>query len=142
MGATTCFAETSELTGAEQVCAARAATPQVGQQFLRTWNAYNDFINANKTDDLSDSQPTKGNILGGLTTIEEKAFGNLQKIGRRAKFIDVLKPAEAPRKGRASTTWTRRRRRQNASRCRPRPVSSCTCSQPGRATSSATRSSR
>jgi (2R)-sulfolactate sulfo-lyase subunit beta len=99
MGATTCFAETSELTGAEQVCAARAATPEVGQQFLRTWNAYNDFINANKTDDLSDSQPTKGNILGGLTTIEEKAFGNLQKIGRRATFIDVLKPAETPARG-------------------------------------------
>jgi altronate dehydratase len=49
--------------------------------------------------DLSESQPTKGNISGGLTTIEEKAFGNLQKIGRKAKFIDVLKPAEAPAKG-------------------------------------------
>jgi (2R)-sulfolactate sulfo-lyase subunit beta len=49
--------------------------------------------------DLSESQPTKGNIEGGLTTIEEKAFGNLQKIGRKAKYIDVLKPAESPAKG-------------------------------------------
>ena len=31
--------------------------------------------------------------------IEEKALGNLEKIGRECKYIDVLKPAEAPRKG-------------------------------------------
>ena len=44
------------------------------------WEAYqNDVIFAHQTDDLSDSQPTKGNILGGLTTIEEKALGNLEK---------------------------------------------------------------
>ncbi|MFQ5618677.1 MAG: UxaA family hydrolase [Rhodospirillales bacterium] len=99
MGATTCFGETSEITGAEQVCASRGATPEVGEKFLKVWNDYNDFIVANKTDDLSDSQPTKGNIEGGLTTIEEKAFGNLEKIGRTTKYIDVLKPAERPAKG-------------------------------------------
>ena len=98
-GATTCFGETSELTGAEQICATRAATPEVAEKFLATWNAYNDFINEHKTNDLSESQPTKGNIAGGLTTIEEKAFGNLQKIGKNAKYIDVLEPAEAPSKG-------------------------------------------
>ncbi len=98
-GATTCFGETSEITGAEHVCATRAATPEVSKKFTDTWNAYNDFIMAEKTDDLSESQPTAGNILGGLTTIEEKAFGNLQKIGKNAKYIDVLEPAEAPSKG-------------------------------------------
>ncbi|MXN63271.1 D-galactarate dehydratase, partial [Stappia sp. GBMRC 2046] len=51
-------------------------------------------------DDLSDSQPTKGNIEGGLTTIEEKALGNLEKIGRTSKYIDILDPAEAPKSGR------------------------------------------
>ena len=99
-GATTCFGETSELTGAEQVCKTRAATPEVGDEFLATWQAYMDeVIEPNKTSDLSDSQPTKGNIEGGLTTIEEKAFGNLEKIGKKARFIDVLAPAEAPSKG-------------------------------------------
>ena len=98
-GATTCFGETSELTGAEKICATRAATPEAAEKFMATWNAYNDFINENKTNDLSESQPTKGNIAGGLTTIEEKAFGNFQKIGKKAKFIDVLEPAEAPSKG-------------------------------------------
>ena len=94
-----CFGETSEITGAETVCEARAKNPEVGKKFMKTWNAYNDFILENKTDDLSDSQPTAGNIAGGLTTIEEKAFGNMQKIGKTIKYIDVLEPAEEPSKG-------------------------------------------
>jgi (2R)-sulfolactate sulfo-lyase subunit beta len=99
LGATTCFGETSELTGAELVCASRAATPDIKQKFMDVFNAYQEVIDRHKTSDLSESQPTKGNIAGGLTTIEEKAFGNLQKIGRKTKFIEVLKPAEAPAKG-------------------------------------------
>lgn len=94
-----CFGETSELTGAEMVCADRAATPEIRQKFLDTWNRYNDMINRHKTSDLSESQPTAGNIAGGLTTIEEKAFGNFQKIGKECKYIDVLEPAQAPTKG-------------------------------------------
>ena len=96
---TTCFGETSELTGAEVVCASRAASPEVRDEFMQVFNAYQEVINRHKTSDLSESQPTKGNIAGGLTTIEEKAFGNLQKIGRKTQFIDVLKPAEAPSRG-------------------------------------------
>ena len=99
LGVHLCFGETSELTGAEQVCANRASNDAAKDKFLSTWNAYNDFILDNKTNDLSESQPTKGNIAGGLTTIEEKAFGNLQKIGKKTKFIDVLEPAEEPVKG-------------------------------------------
>lgn len=95
-GATCSFGETSEITGAELVCKKRAATPEIGDRFYEVWNSYNDFINECKTDDLSGSQPTKGNIRGGLTTIEEKAFGNLQKIGKKSKYVGVLEPAEAP----------------------------------------------
>jgi (2R)-sulfolactate sulfo-lyase subunit beta len=95
-----CFGETSELTGAEHLAAARAASPEVADKFMRTWTAYqNDVIEAHKTSDLSDSQPTKGNIAGGLTTIEEKALGNLEKIGKSVKYIDVLEPAQAPTRG-------------------------------------------
>jgi (2R)-sulfolactate sulfo-lyase subunit beta len=95
-----CFGETSELTGAEHLAAARAVSPEIADKFMRTWQAYQDeVIEAHKTSDLSDSQPTKGNIAGGLTTIEEKALGNLEKIGKTVKFIDVLAPAEAPARG-------------------------------------------
>jgi (2R)-sulfolactate sulfo-lyase subunit beta len=94
------FGETSEITGAEHICKARAATPEIGEKFYRVWKAYQEeVIEAHKTDDLSESQPTKGNIAGGLTTIEEKALGNLEKIGRTCRYIDVLEPAEAPSKG-------------------------------------------
>lgn len=100
MRVTTCFGETSEITGAELVCAERAATPQVKEKFLKIFQSYqSNVIEANKTDDLSDSQPTKGNKFGGLSTIEEKAFGNLQKIGHKTRYVDVLEPAEAPGKG-------------------------------------------
>ena len=94
------FGETSEITGAEHLARERAISKKVGDKWFKVWKAYqDDVIEAHKTDDLSDSQPTKGNIAGGLTTIEEKALGNLEKIGRECRYIDVLEPAEAPRKG-------------------------------------------
>jgi (2R)-sulfolactate sulfo-lyase subunit beta len=94
------FGETSEITGAEHLAKARAVSPEIGEKWMKTWQAYeDDVIQAHKTDDLSESQPTKGNIAGGLTTIEEKALGNLEKIGRTCKYIDVLEPAEAPARG-------------------------------------------
>ena len=98
MGATCSFGETSEITGAEMVCKSRGATPKIGEQFMQAFNAYQKMIDDNKTDDLSGSQPTKGNIRGGLTTIEEKAFGNLQKIGKKINYVGVLDKAEAPTK--------------------------------------------
>jgi (2R)-sulfolactate sulfo-lyase subunit beta len=94
------FGETSEITGAEHIARKRAIDEKVGEKWYKVWKAYQDeVIEAHKTDDLSESQPTKGNIAGGLTTIEEKALGNLEKIGRKCRYIDVLAPAEAPRKG-------------------------------------------
>ena len=94
------FGETSEITGAEHLCKARAASPEIAEKWFKMWKSYqDDVIEAHKTNDLSDSQPTKGNIAGGLTTIEEKALGNLEKIGRECRYIDALEPAEAPAKG-------------------------------------------
>jgi (2R)-sulfolactate sulfo-lyase subunit beta len=98
IGSTVSFGETSELTGGEHIVKKRAATPEIGEQFMKVWQAYNDFIVRHKTNDLSESQPTKGNIRGGLTTIEEKALGNIQKLGKRSKFVGVLEPAQAPPK--------------------------------------------
>jgi (2R)-sulfolactate sulfo-lyase subunit beta len=96
MGATLSFGETSEITGAELEVKERAATPEAAEQFMATFNKYQEMIERNKTDDLSGSQPTKGNIAGGLTTIEEKAFGNMQKIGKQCKYVGVLDKAETP----------------------------------------------
>ena len=99
-GITGVFGETSEITGAEHIARERAMSKAIGDKWYKMWKAYQDeVIEAHKTNDLSDSQPTKGNIAGGLTTIEEKALGNLEKIGRECRYLDALGPAEAPGKG-------------------------------------------
>ncbi len=95
-GATLVFGETTELTGGEQLVAARCRTPVVRDKFMFMFNRYQEVVNRHKTNDLSESQPTKGNIAGGLTTIEEKALGNIQKIGRKCLVDGVLDKAEAP----------------------------------------------
>jgi (2R)-sulfolactate sulfo-lyase subunit beta len=95
-GVTMCFGETTEITGGEQIVAARCATPAVRDRFMHMFNRYQEVVERHKTSDLSESQPTKGNIAGGLTTIEEKALGNIQKIGHKCKVIGVLDKAELP----------------------------------------------
>jgi (2R)-sulfolactate sulfo-lyase subunit beta len=95
-GTTLVFGETSEITGGEHLVAARCRTDEVRERFMFMFNRYQDLIERFKTDDLSDSQPTKGNIAGGLTTIEEKALGNIQKIGRDCMVDGVLDKAEMP----------------------------------------------
>ena len=96
LGVTMCFGETTEITGGEKIVADRCATPEVRERFMAMFNRYQEVIERHKTNDLSDSQPTKGNIAGGLTTIEEKALGNIQKIGKKCKVIGVLDKAETP----------------------------------------------
>ncbi len=96
LGATLVFGETSEITGGEQVVAARCRTAPVREQFMAMFDRYQAMINRHKTNDLSESQPTKGNIAGGLTTIEEKALGNIQKIGKQCRVDGVLDKAEVP----------------------------------------------
>jgi len=96
-GATVIFGETSELTGGEHLIADRMATPELRQKFLDTYNAYVSEIDSSGAN-LLGSQPTQGNIAGGLSTIEEKALGNIEKTGTKA-VIGVLKPAEAPQSG-------------------------------------------
>ena len=95
-GNTLAFGETTELTGGEHLVAARCLDDQVRERFMFMFNRYQQLVERHKTSDLSESQPTKGNIAGGLTTIEEKALGNIQKIGRRCLVHGVLDKAEVP----------------------------------------------
>jgi (2R)-sulfolactate sulfo-lyase subunit beta len=90
------FGETTELTGGEHLVAARCRTPKVRKEFMAMFDRYQAIIERHKTSDLSDSQPTKGNIEGGLTTIEEKALGNIQKIGRKCMVDGVIDKGEVP----------------------------------------------
>ncbi len=95
-GTTLVFGETTELTGGEHLVAARCRTEEVRKKFQFMFDRYQAVIERHKTSDLSDSQPTKGNIAGGLTTIEEKALGNIQKIGRKCLVDGVIDKGEVP----------------------------------------------
>ena len=93
-GGTFFFGETSELTGGEHIVTDRISDPVQREKFQRIFDEYQQAILEQEAD-LLGSQPTQGNIAGGLTTIEEKALGNIQKIGN-AKIDGVLEMAEAP----------------------------------------------
>ncbi|HEY2818794.1 MAG TPA: UxaA family hydrolase [Casimicrobiaceae bacterium] len=95
-GCTLVFGETTELTGGESIVASRCRDEKVRDEFMRVFDRYQEVVDRHKTSDLSDSQPTKGNIAGGLTTIEEKALGNIQKIGKKCVIDGVLDKAEIP----------------------------------------------
>jgi (2R)-sulfolactate sulfo-lyase subunit beta len=96
-GAIVLFGETPELTGGEHLIAARCADEGVRRQFMATYERYVSAIERNGAD-LFGSQPTQGNIAGGLSTIEEKALGNIEKTGARP-VVGVLDRAEAPHDG-------------------------------------------
>lgn len=93
-GATVFFGETSEITGGEDLIAKRIKDERERARFWEIFNEYASFIEEQHTD-LLGSQPTQGNIRGGLTTIEEKALGNIQKIGD-CSVDGVLDYAEEP----------------------------------------------
>lgn len=95
-GGTVLFGETSELTGGEHLIAQRCIDEQVREHFQRMYDGYIDEIMASGAN-LLGSQPTQGNIRGGLSTIEEKALGNIAKTGT-VPVVDALEPAVAPTK--------------------------------------------
>jgi (2R)-sulfolactate sulfo-lyase subunit beta len=93
-GGTYLFGETSELTGGEDIVVKRISDPDQRAKFERLFREHQEAILAQQAD-LLGSQPTEGNIAGGLSTIEEKALGNIQKIGD-AMVDGVLEMGEAP----------------------------------------------
>ena len=93
-GGTVFFGETTELTGGEHLIADRCIDEATRKKFLTIYEDYVRMIEEGEAD-LLGSQPTEGNIRGGLTTIEEKALGNIAKTGT-VPVVDALEPAEAP----------------------------------------------
>ncbi|ARM75449.1 UxaA family hydrolase [Acidianus manzaensis] len=99
-GATVMFGETSELTGAEDIVADKMANDKLKEKFMNIFKEYDSIIEREGVD-LLGSQPTQGNIKGGLSTIEEKALGNIQKLGHRKVncVLDYLDPLEKAKDG-------------------------------------------
>ncbi len=89
MGSTVLVGDTREVTGGEHLLARRMASPELGDKFLKVHQDYLDFIESHGGD-------LRGNITGGLTTIEEKGIGNIQRAGS-SRIVGVLEPAEPPK---------------------------------------------
>jgi len=79
-GGVVIFGETTEFIGAEHFLAKRCRTPEVRRHLLELVERVEK--RALRTGvDMRGSQPTPGNIRGGLTTIEEKSLGAIIKSG-------------------------------------------------------------
>jgi altronate dehydratase large subunit len=79
-GGTVIFGETQEMTGTQQVLARRAVSDKVANDIYSIIEAQENRLKAMGVDSRWMS---KGNINGGLTTIEEKSLGAIRKGGTR-----------------------------------------------------------
>ncbi|HZJ65964.1 MAG TPA: altronate dehydratase family protein [Kofleriaceae bacterium] len=91
-GGTALLAETTEIYGAEQLLVRRARNEGVARKLLDRiawWEAYLARHGA-----TMDHNPSPGNIVGGITTVYEKALGGIAKAGT-TQLVDVIDYAEA-----------------------------------------------
>ena len=94
LGATSVLGETTEILGAEHLLAARAIDPEVGKRIVAMVARYESSINYEGID-IRGAQPSRGNIEGGLSTLEEKSLGAAKKAGN-APLTGVLEFGEKP----------------------------------------------
>src|SRR5437773_9797341 len=88
-GGAVVLGEIAEIMGAEHLLAARAATPETAAPPLRVANRVESAAIALGLD-IRGTQPSPGNIRGGLTTIEEKSLGATHKAGERTRLEEVV----------------------------------------------------
>ena len=89
LGGTAVLGEIAEIMGAEHLLAARATSPETGAQLIQIISRVEGEARALGLD-IRGTQPSPGNIRGGLTTIEEKSLGATHKGGERTPLSDVV----------------------------------------------------
>jgi len=93
-GGTVIFSETPEILGMEKMLARRAVNEEVAQKILSCAERLKDQIRYHGVD-LLGSEPNKGNMASGLSTVEEKSLGAIAK-GGTTPLVDFLEYGEAP----------------------------------------------
>jgi len=94
-GGSAIFSETTEVIGATHLLAKRASNKEVARRLEAVVDGMEAKIKAMGVDTRG-TQPTRANIEGGLTTIEEKSLGSLAKTGT-TPLQGVLEYAEKPK---------------------------------------------
>lgn len=89
LGGSAVLGEIAEIMGAEHLLAARATRPDTATRLIQIITRVEGEARALGLD-IRGTQPSPGNIRGGLTTIEEKSLGATHKGGERAALEDVV----------------------------------------------------
>jgi altronate dehydratase large subunit len=89
LGGSAVLGEIAEIMGAEHLLAARAASPAAASELIQVITRVETEARAFGLD-IRGTQPSPGNIRGGLTTIEEKSLGATHKGGERAPLQEVV----------------------------------------------------
>jgi len=79
-GGTVIAGETTEIIGAEHLVSKKTINSNIGQKIFAIASRMEKRAMSVGTD-IRGGQPTRGNIEGGLTTIEEKSLGAITKFG-------------------------------------------------------------
>ncbi len=93
-GARTILAECTEWMGCESWLTSRAKSPAIAEQIVAGVQ-HMETRALSSGEDIRGSQPTGDNMVGGLTTIEEKSMGAVKK-GGSAPVVGYLDVAERP----------------------------------------------
>ncbi len=79
-GGTAILSETTEFIGAEHILARRAATPEVHDRIFEIVHRYEKALQL-VGEEVRQGNPSPGNKVGGITTLEEKSLGCIHKGG-------------------------------------------------------------
>jgi len=97
-GGTVILSETAEMLGAEHILARRAISEEVSRRIWEITSATEANVRSMGVD-IRGTDPSPGNIEGGLTTLEEKSLGSIRK-GGTSPIVEVVEYAQRPsRKG-------------------------------------------
>jgi altronate hydrolase len=91
-GAGVVLAETPEIYGAEHLLTRRAVDTQTGMRLVEAIKRYREY--AARLGSTLDSNPSPGNLRGGITNIVEKSLGAIMKAGSTmlAAVVDYAEP--------------------------------------------------
>ena len=95
LGGSTVLSEVPEMFGAETILMGRCVSEEVFGKTVSLINDFKDYYTSHNQ--VIYDNPSPGNKEGGITTLEEKSLGCIQKAGR-APVVDVLDYGDTVRK--------------------------------------------
>ena len=95
LGGSTVLTEVPEMFGAENILFSRCESEEVFGKAVQMVNRFKDYFVSHGQ--VVYENPSPGNKAGGITTLEDKSCGCVQK-GGSAQIVDVLEYAEPVRK--------------------------------------------